>query len=91
MHRARDHRLVGIERRKEPRERTGEECLSRAGRADEQEAVTTRRRDLEGALRRLVTADVREVDGDARRWRGWRDLCRRAPRLAGEVRDRLAQ
>src|SRR5438445_4823648 len=67
VHRARGKRLVVVKRRKERGQRPSEHGLPRPRRADEQQAVRARGRDLEGALRRLLSGDVGEVDGGALR------------------------
>jgi hypothetical protein len=60
-------RLVISERRQDPREALGEHRLPRPGRADQEDVVPARGRDLERALRGELSTDVGEVELGIRR------------------------
>src|SRR2546430_16999374 len=66
--RARSQGLRVIEWRKDRLEGTRGHRLARTGRAHEQEVVSASGRDLERALRRFLSGDVR--GGDRVAWRG---------------------
>ena len=64
-------RLGVVERRQQSRQALRQHALAGAGRPDEQQAVPSRRRDLERALRRGLAAHVGEVRA---RWRDGRQF-----------------
>ena len=76
VYRARRDRFVVIQRRHDRGQRASEHRLPRARRADEQQVVAARGRELERLLRRFLAGDVGEIDlvtwdaGPSGDWRG---------------------
>ena len=89
-HHGRLQRLVGFERRQQTGQARRQHRLARAGRADHQQIVATRRRHFEHALGGFLSLDLREI-GIVRIRVGKQRLRRGQGLLAAQVIDQREQ